>query len=125
MIRRLIKSIFILLLIIGCVFGHDSAFVKQIYNENGIGILYLKDSTSLECKIFMTVNSQIASDKYGIFTKVNCDGEYYEIEKVDKLVYEDGRVKLNKELTKHSIIAKFSYYSITAGLMVLLFIAAG
>ena len=31
---------------------------------------------------------------------------------------------LNKDLTKHSIIAKFSYYSITAGLMVLLFIAA-
>ena len=119
MIRRLI----ILLLIVGCVFGHDSTFSEQIYNENGIGILYLKDSTSLECKIFMTVKSQIASDKYGIFTRVNCDGEYYKIEKVDKLVYEDGRVKLNKELTKHCIRAKFSYYSITAGLMVLLFIA--
>ena len=117
MIRRLI----ILLLIVGCVFGHDSTFAEQINDKNGI--LYLKDGTSLECKIFMTVNSQIASDKYGIFTRVNCDGEYYEIEKVDKLVYEDGRVKLNKELTKHSIIAKFSYYSITAGLMVLLFIA--
>ena len=117
MIRRLI----ILLLIVGCVFGHDSTFSEQINDKNGI--LYLKDGTSLECKIFMTVNSQIASDKYGIFTRVNCDGEYYEIEKVDKLVYEDGRVKLNKELTKHSIIAKLSYYSITAGLMVLLFIA--
>ena len=119
MIRRLI----ILLFIVGCVFGHDSTFSEQIYNENGIGIVYLKDGTSLECKIFMTVNSQSSSGKYGIFTRVNCDGEYYEIEKVDKLVYEDGRVKLNKELTKHSIIAKFSYYSITAGLMVLLFIA--
>ena len=119
MIRRLI----ILLLIVGCVFGHNSTFSEQIYNEHGIGILYLKDGTSLECKIFMTVNSQSVLDKYGIFTRVNCDGEYYEIEKVDKLVYEDGRVKLNKELTKHSIIAKFSYYSITAGLMVLLFIA--
>ena len=120
MIRRLI----ILLLIVGCVFGHDSTFSEQIYNDNGIGIVYLKDGTSLECKIFMSVNSQFVSDKYGIFTRVNCDGEYYEIEKVDKLVYEDGRVKLNKELTKHSIIAKFSYYSITAALMVLLFIAA-
>ena len=119
MIRRLI----ILLLIVGCVFGHDSTFPEQIYNENGIGIVYLKDGTSLECKIFMTVNSQSPSGKYGIFTRVNCDGEYYEIEKVDKLVYKDGRVKLNKELTKHSIIAKFSYYSITVGLMVLLFIA--
>jgi len=119
MIRRLI----ILLLIVGCVFGHDSTFPEQIYNENGIGIVYLKDGTSLECKIFMTVNSQSSSGKYGIFTRVNCDGEYYEIEKVDKLVYKDGRVKLNKELTKHSIIAKFSYYSITVGLMVLLFIA--
>ena len=120
MIRRLI----ILLLIVGCMFGHDSAFAEHIYNESGIGILYLKDGTSLECKIFMTANSQIASDKYGIFTRVNCDGEYYGIDKVDKLVYEDGRVKLNKELLKNSIIAKFSYYSITAGLMVLLFIAA-
>ena len=112
-----------IILVVGCMFGHDSAFAEHIYNESGIGILYLKDGTSLECKIFMTVNSQFISDKYGIFTRVNCDGEYYEIEKVDKLVYEDGRVKLNKELTKHSIIAKFSYYSITAGLMVLLFIA--
>ena len=120
----MISRLIILLLIVGCVFGHDSTFSEQIYNENGIGILYLKDGTSLECKIFMTVNSQSVSDKYGIFTRVNCDGEYYEIEKVDKLVYEDGRVKLNKELTKHSIIAKLSYYSITAGLMVLLFIAA-
>ncbi len=118
------KILLIILLIVGCMFGHDSTFSEQIYNENGIGILYLKDGTSSECKIFMTVNSQIASDKYGIFTRVNCDGEYYEIEKVDKLVYEDGRVKLNKELTKHSIIAKLSYYSITAGLMVLLFIVA-
>jgi hypothetical protein len=105
MIHRLI----ILLIIVGCVFGHDSTFSEQIYNENGIGIVYLKDGTSLECKIFMTVNSQFVSDKYGIFTRVNCDGEYYEIEKVDKLVYEDGRVKLNKELTKHSIIEKFSF----------------
>ena len=120
MIRRLI----ILLLIVGCVFGHDSTFSEQIYNENGIGNLYFKDGTSIECKIFMTINSQFDSDKYGINTRVNCDGEYYEIKKIDKLVYEDGRIKLNKELTKHSIIAKFSYYSITAGLMVLLFIAA-
>jgi hypothetical protein len=105
------------------VFGHDSTFSEQIYNENGIGIVYLKDGTSLECKIFMTVNSQSVLGKYGIFTRVNCDGEYYEIEQVDKLVYEDGRVKLNKELSKHSIIAKFSYYSITAGLIVLLFTA--
>ena len=119
MIRRLI----ILLLIVRCGFAHDSTFSEQIYNENGIGILYLKDGTSIECKIFMTVNSQFDSDKYGILTRVNCDGEYYEIKKIDKLVYEDGRIKLNKELTKHSIIAKFSYYSITAGLMVLLFIA--
>ena len=119
MIRRLI----ILLLIVGCVFGHDSTFSEQIYNENGIGIVYLKDGTSLECKIFMTVNSQSVSDKYGIFTRVNCDGEYYEIKTIDKLVYKDGRIKLNKELTKHSIIAKFTYYSITATLMVLLFIA--
>ena len=119
MIRRLI----ILLLIVGCMFGHDSTFSEQIYNENGIGSIYFKDDTSIECKIFMTVNSQIASDKYGIFTRVNCDGEYYEIKKIDKLVYEDGRIKLNKELTKHSIIAKFSYYSITACLMVLLFTA--
>ena len=77
MIRRLI----ILLLIVGCVFGHDSTFPEQIYNENGIGIVYLKDGTSLECKIFMTVNSQFVSDKYGIFTRVNCDGEYYEIKR--------------------------------------------
>ena len=117
------KRLIILLLIVGCVFGHDSTFSEQIYNENGIGIVYLKDGTSLECKIFMTVNSQSVSDKYVIFTRVNCDGEYYEIEKVDKLVYEDGRVKLNKELTKRSIIAKLSYYSITAGIMVLLFTA--
>ena len=119
MIRRLI----ILLLIVGCVFGHDSTFSEQKYNENGIGSIYFKDDTSIECKIFMTINSQFDSDKYGIHTRVNCDGEYYEIEKVDKLVYEDGRVKLNKELLKHSIIAKFSYYSITASLMVLLFTA--
>jgi len=120
MIRRLI----ILLLIVGCVFGHDSTYSERIYNENGIGNLYFKDGTSIECKIFMTINSQFDSDKYGMHTRVNCDGEYYEIKKIDKLVYEDGRIKLNKELTKHSIIAKFSYYSITAGLMVLLFIAA-
>ena len=113
-----------ILLIVGCVFGHDSTFSEQKYNENGIGNLYFKDSTSIECKIFMTINSQFDSDKYGILTRVNCDGEYYEIKKIDKLVYEDGRIKLNKELTRHSIIAKFSYYSITAGLMVLLFIAA-
>ena len=119
MIRRLI----ILLLIVGCVFGHDSTFSEQIYNENGIGSLYFKDDTSIECKIFMTINSQFDFDKYGIHTRVNCDGEYYEIKTIDKLVYKDGRIKLNKELTKHSIIAKFTYYSITATLMVLLFIA--
>ena len=34
------------------------------------------------------------------------------------------RIQLNKELTKQSIIAKFTYYSIIAGLMILLFIAA-
>ena len=118
MIRRLI----ILLLIVGCVFGHDSTFSEQIYNENGIGNIYFKDDTSIECKIFMTINSQFDSEKYGILTRVNCDGEYYEIKKIDKLVYEDGRIKLNKELTKHSIIAKFSYYSITAGFIVLLVI---
>ena len=120
MIRRLI----ILLLIVGCVFGHDSTFSEQIYNENGIGNIYFKDDTSIECKIFMTINSQFDFDKYGIHTRVNCDGEYYEIKKIDKLVYEDGRVRLNKELTKQSIIAKLSYYSITTALMVLLFIAA-
>ena len=119
MIRRLT----LLLLIVGCVFGHDSTFLEQKYNENGIGNLYFKDGTSIECKIFMTINSQFDSEKYAILTRVNCDGEYYGIDKVDKLVYEDGRVKLNKELTKHSIIAKLSYYSITAGLMVLLFTA--
>ena len=120
MIRRLI----ILLLIVGCMFGHDSTFSEQIYNENGIGSIYFKDDTSIECKIFMTINSQFDFDKYGIHTRVNCDGEYYEIKTIDKLVYKDGRIKLNKELTKHSIIAKFTYYSITATLMVLLFIAA-
>ena len=119
MIRRLI----ILLLIVGCVFGHDSTFSEQIYNENGISNIYFKDDTSIECKFFMTINSQFDSEKYGILTRVNCDGDYYEIKKIDKLVYEDGRIKLNKELTKHSIIAKFTYYSITAGLMILLFIA--
>ena len=119
MLRRLT----ILLLIVECVFGHNSTFSEQKYNENGIGNLYFKDGTSIECKIFMTISSQFDSDKYGILTRVNCDGEYYEIKKIDKLVYEDGRIKLNKELTKHSIIAKFTYYSITATLMVLLFIA--
>ncbi len=119
MIRRLIT----MLLGVGCMFGHDSTFSEQKYNENGIGNLYFKDGTSIECKIFMTINSQFDSDKYGILTRVNCDGEYYEIKTIDKLVYEDGRIKLNKELTKHSIIAKFTYYSITAGLMILLFIA--
>ena len=116
MIRRLI----ILLLIVG-LFAQDSPSVANTSDKNDI--LYFKDGTSIECEIFMTIDSQFDSDKYGIHTRVNCDGEYYEIEKVDKLVYEDGRVKLNQELTKHSIIAKFSYYSITAGLMVLLFIA--
>ena len=43
---------------------------------------------------------------------------------IDNAKNEDDRIKLNKELTKHSIIAKFTYYSITATLMVLLFIAA-
>ena len=117
------KLLLIAILIVGCVFGHESIFSEQIYNENGIGSLYFKDDTSIECKIFMTINSQFDSDKYGIHTRVNCDGEYYGIDKVDKLVYEDGRVKLNKELTKRSIIAKLSYYSITAGIMVLLFTA--
>ena len=117
------KLLIILLLFVGCVFGHDCTFSEQIYNENGIGSLYFKDDTSIECKIFMTINSQFDSEKYAILTRVNCDGEYYEIKQIDKLVYEDGRIKLNKELTKRSIIAKLSYYSITAGIMVLLFTA--
>ena len=102
MIRRLI----ILLLIVGC---------DLLQEEDACGVKGGDGYTSYgkKCEDIMFLKNIIA-----LSDSIN------EIEKVDKLVYEDGRVKLNQELTKHSIIAKFSYYSITAGLMVLLFIAA-
>ena len=120
MIRRLI----ILLLIVGCVFGHDSTFSEQIYNENGIGILYLKDGTSLEC-----VHTLSWTDGFGLesgfpkyFLLVKCDEELFEVNLVEEMVSKYGKTTTGQELIIKKKERNFWTYTITAGVIVLLVI---
>ena len=120
MIRRLI----ILLLIVGCVFGHDSTFSEQIYTENGIGIVYLKDGTSLEC-----VHTLSWTDGFGLesgfpkyFLLVKCDEELFEVNLVEEMVSKYGKTTTGQELIIKKQERNFWTYTITAGLIVLLVI---
>ena len=120
MIRRLI----ILLLIVGYVFGHDSTFAEQIYNKNGIGILYLKDGTSLEC-----VHTLSWTDGFGLesgfpkyFLLVKCDEELFEVNLVEEMVSKYGKTTTGQELIIKKKERNFWTYTITAGVIVLLVI---
>ena len=116
MIRRLI----ILLLIVGCVFGHDSTFSEQINDKNGI--LYLKDGTSLEC-----VHTLSWTDGFGLesgfpkyFLLVKCDEELFEVNLVEEMVSKYGKTTTGKELIIKKKEKNFWTYTITAGVIVLL-----
>ena len=120
MLRRLI----ILLLIVGCMFGHDSAFAEHIYNESGIGILYLKDGTSLEC-----VHTLSWTDGFGLesgfpkyFLLVKCDEELFEVNLVEEMVSKYGKTTTGQELIIKKKERNFWTYTITAGVIVLLVI---
>ena len=118
------KLLLIVLLIVGGVFGHDSTFSEQIYNENGIGILYLKDGTSLEC-----VHTLSWTDGFGLesgfpkyFLLVKCDEELFEVNLVEEMVSKYGKTTTGQELIIKKKERNFWTYTITAGVIVLLVI---
>ena len=85
-------------------------------------ILYFKDGTFIECQHTLSVTEGFHISKFGVWSKVNCDEETYEIELVDKMVLKDGRVTSNQELINNTKKLKYWYYSITSSIVVLLVI---
>ena len=123
MLRRLI----ILLLIVGCA-SHNLVYTSTTETTTDINIndkndiLYFKDGTFKECQHTLSVTEGFHISKFGVWSKVNCDEETYEIELVDKMVLKDGRVTSSQELINNTRKLKFWYYSITTGIIVLLVI---
>ena len=118
----MIRQLTILLLIVGCVFGHDATFSEQINDKNGI--LYLKDGTSLEC-----VHTLSWTDGFGLesgfpkyFLLVKCDEELFEVNLVEEMVSKYGKTTTGQELIIKKKEKNFWTYTITAGVIVLLVI---
>ena len=122
MIRRLT----ILLLIIGCapytlsLTNTETTTDPNISDKNDV--LYFKDGTFIECQHTLSVTEGFYISKLGVWSKVNCDEETYEIELVNKMVLKNGRVTSNQELINNTKKLKYWYYSITSSIVVLLVI---
>ena len=123
------KLLIIALLFVGCA-SHNLVYTStttttdpNISDKNDV--LYFKDGTFIECQHTLSVTEGFHISKFGVWSKVNCDEETYEIELVDKMVLKDGRVTSDKELIKNKKKLNYWFYSLTAGLMVLLVIITG
>ena len=120
------KLLIIALLFVGCA-SHNLVYTStttttdpNISDKNDV--LYFKDGTFIECQHTLSVTEGFHISKFGVWSKVNCDEETYEIELVDKMLLKDGRVTSNQELINNTKKQKYWYYSITSSIVVLLVI---
>ena len=86
-------------------------------------IIYLKDGTFLKCDKINTGFYLADPSFYSISPYISCDGQDVEYEKIEKITYADGSIKLEGEIISSRNRIKFWYYtaltSIIAGLTLL------